>query len=314
MTSFVVAALYKFAPLENLQTLQQELQTLCDENHVCGTLLIAPEGINGTIAGSRVGIDRVLHDIRRRKGLQDLEHKESAAAEQPFHRMKVRIKKEIVTMNVPGVDPNATVGTYLSPEEWNRVISDPETLLIDTRNDYEVKIGTFKNAVNPHTGNFSEFPAYVQKQLDPAKHKKVAMFCTGGIRCEKASSYMKQLGFPEVYHLKGGILKYLETMPEDRSLWNGECFVFDQRVSVGHGLVQGHYGLCPSCRHPIDDNDRASEKYIEGVACPNCFDKTSADKKARAAERHKQVALAEQRGEKHIGAKYEAGTEGEDPA
>lgn len=299
----VVAALYKFAPLSSLKTLQQELQKVCDDNNVCGTLLLASEGINGTIAGSRAGIDKVLHAIRRHKGLQDLEHKESPAATQPFHRMKVRIKKEIVTMGVQ-VDPNETVGEYLTPAEWNKVISDPDTIVIDTRNDYEVKIGTFKNAVNPETENFSEFPAYAKKHLDPKKNKKIAMFCTGGIRCEKASSYLKQLGFPEVYHLKGGILKYLEKMPEEKSLWEGECFVFDQRVSVKHGLEQGSYSLCPSCRHPVSAKDRKSKKFIEGVACPNCFDKTTADKKSRAAERHKQVKLAEKRGNKHIGAKF----------
>lgn len=302
--AYVVAALYQFAPLADLDALQAELQKACDDADVCGTLLIAHEGINGTIAGSRAGIDTVLHAIRRHKGLQDLPHKESAAQEQPFHRMKVRIKKEIVTMGVDGVDPNETVGEYLSPREWDKVISDPDTILIDTRNDYEVQIGTFRNAVNPHTGSFAEFPAYVQEKLDPAKHKKVAMFCTGGIRCEKASSYMKKMGFENVYHLKGGILKYLEETPEDKSLWEGECFVFDQRVSVKHGLAQGSYGLCPSCRRPVGAEDMKSDKYIEGVACPACFDTTSDDKKARAAERHKQVKLAEARGEKHIGAAY----------
>jgi UPF0176 protein len=302
--NIVVAALYKFAPLTGLRQLQAELQEVCDKNNVCGTLLIAHEGINGTIAGSRTGIDRVLHFLRRHKGLQDLEHKESSAETQPFYRMKVRIKKEIVTMGVAGVDPNEVVGTYLSPEEWNKVIADPDTVVIDTRNDYEVKIGTFKNAVNPHTESFREFPAYVENHLNPKKNKKVAMFCTGGIRCEKASAFMKKLGFEEVYHLKGGILKYLEKVPEEKSLWQGECFVFDQRVSVKHGLETGTYTLCPSCRHPVSEKDRKSKKYLEGVACPHCHDKLSEDRKARSAERHKQVRLAEKRGQKHIGAKY----------
>ena len=309
MTRTVVAALYKFTPLDGLKKLQAELQEVCDKNTVCGTLLIAHEGINGTIAGSRTGIDRVLHALRRHAGLQDLEHKESFAETQPFYRMKVRIKKEIVTMGVDGIDPNETVGTYVSPEEWNRIIAEPDTVVIDTRNDYEVKIGTFKNAVNPGTESFREFPGYVQKQLNPKKNKKVAMFCTGGIRCEKASAYMKKLGFEEVYHLKGGILKYLEKIPEAKSLWEGECFVFDQRVAVKHGLEPGSYILCPSCRHPVSAADQRSRKYIEGVACPGCYDKISDERKARSAERHKQMKLAEKRGEKHIGASFGDETE-----
>ncbi|HYD19322.1 MAG TPA: rhodanese-related sulfurtransferase [Patescibacteria group bacterium] len=309
MPAFLVAALYKFAPLRDLPGLKAGLEKICAENEVCGTLLLAQEGINGTIAGSRAGIDNVLGYLRAQDGLADLEHKESTAEAQPFHRMKVRIKKEIVTMGLPDIDPNKTVGEYLSPAEWDKVISDPETVVIDTRNEYEVRIGTFKNAVNPHTGSFTQFPDYVAKNLDPAKNKSVAMFCTGGIRCEKASSYMKSLGFENVYHLKGGILKYLEETPAEKSAWNGECFVFDQRVSVKHGLEQGSYALCPACREPISAADRAGEKYIEGVACPHCFDRTTPAQKASAAERHKQVKLAEARGEKHIGAAYE-GDEG----
>jgi UPF0176 protein len=311
MPPFVVAALYKFAPLKDLPALQDMLQQLCDGHDICGTLLIAHEGINGTIAGSRAGIDAVLHHLRRLPGLQDLEHKESFAQTQPFYRMKVRIKKEIVTIGLPEVDPNETVGTYLNPREWDEVISDPETVVIDTRNDYEIKIGTFKNAVNPQTETFREFPAYVQEKLDPARHKKVAMFCTGGIRCEKASAYMKKLGFENVYHLKGGILKYLEETPAEQSLWDGECFVFDQRVSVGHGLALGHYILCPSCRHPVGESERASGKYEEGVSCPHCHDSLTPEKRAAARERHKQVRLAEARGEAHIGARYAAEGEGE---
>lgn len=304
MTAFVVAALYKFARIDNTEQVQSELRAVCDDNNICGTLLIAHEGINGTIAGSRNGIDAVLHHIRRYPGFQDLEHKESAASEQPFYRMKVRLKKEIVTIGLPDVDPNETVGTYVSPQEWNDVISDPDTVVIDTRNDYEIKIGTFKNAVNPQTESFRAFPDYVEKNLDPAKNKKVAMFCTGGIRCEKASAYMKKLGFEEVYHLKGGILKYLEEMPQEKSMWEGECFVFDQRVAVKHGLEEGSYILCPSCRHPVGAADLQSPKYIEGIACPNCHDSLSDERKARSAERQKQIALAEARGEQHIGAAY----------
>lgn len=308
-SKYIVAALYKFSPLADTKKMKAELEAACKKHGICGTLLLAHEGINGTIAGSREGIDAILHFIRRYQGLQDLEHKESTAAEQPFYRMKVRLKKEIVTIGIPEVDPNETVGTYLSPDEWNKVISDPDTVLIDTRNDYEVKIGTFKNAINPHTGTFREFPNYVQENFDPAKNKKVAMFCTGGIRCEKASAYMKKLGFENVYHLKGGILKYLETVPQEKSLWEGECFVFDQRVAVKHGLETGSYILCPSCRHPVAPSEKKSGKYEEGVSCPNCHDSLTPEKRAAAAERQKQIKLAEARGEKHIGARFEGGEE-----
>jgi UPF0176 protein len=304
---FVVAALYKFAPLEHADSIIDALQKTADAHDICGTLLVAHEGINGTIAGSRAGIDRIVTQIRAIPGLSELEYKESFANEQPFYRMKVRLKKEIVTMGHPDIDPVTGAGTYLTPDEWNTVISDPDTIVIDTRNDYEVKIGTFKNALNPATDTFREFPDFVEKNLDPAKHKKVAMFCTGGIRCEKASSYMKKAGFAEVYHLKGGILKYLEDVPEDKSLWQGDCFVFDQRVAVGHGLKIGDYTLCPSCRHPVGAEDRTSEKYIAGIACPACHDTLTDDRKARSAERQKQIELAQKRGEKHIGAAYPAG-------
>jgi UPF0176 protein len=304
MNQFIVAALYKFAPLSDIKTMQAEILRACKENSICGSLLLAHEGINGTIAGSREGIDNILGFLRSYPPLSDLEHKESFADAEPFYRMKVRLKKEIVTIGIPEVNPNETVGTYLNPEEWNKVIAEPDTIVIDTRNDYEVKIGTFKGAIDPHTETFREFPAYVQKHFDNQKHKKVAMFCTGGIRCEKASAYMKKLGFEEVYHLKGGILKYLEEMPKEKSLWKGECFVFDQRVAVKHGLGLGSYELCPSCRHPVGLEDKKSRKYIEGVACPHCHDTLSEEKKAAAAERHKQMKLAEARGEKHIGAQY----------
>jgi UPF0176 protein len=304
MTSYVVAALYRFAPLTHLPAMKTALQKVCDDNNVCGTLLLAKEGVNGTIAGTRAGINAVLKTLRRYPGLEELEHKESRATEAPFYRMKVRIKKEIVTMGVPEADPNEIVGEYVAPKDWNDIISDPNTIVIDTRNDYEVKIGTFKNAVDPHTDNFSQFPDYVKEHFDPKKNKKVAMFCTGGIRCEKASAYMKNLGFENVYHLKGGILKYLEEVPEKDSLWQGECFVFDQRVAVTHGLKEGTHILCPSCRGPVSPADVKSKKYIEGVACPACFDALSDEKKASAAERHKQVKLAEKRGEKHIGRQF----------
>lgn len=301
---FIVAALYKFAPLTDIAAIKESLDGVCNQHDVCGSLLLAEEGINGTIAGSRAGIDAVVAHIRALPGMTGLEYKESFAEAQPFYRMKVRLKKEIVTIGLPEVDPSRDAGTYLSPQEWNAVISDPDTVVIDTRNDYEVRIGTFKNAVNPDTGTFRAFPAFVQENLDPKKNRKVAMFCTGGIRCEKASAYMKQQGFDEVYHLKGGILQYLEDIPPEESLWEGQCFVFDQRVSVGHGLVPGDYTLCPSCRHPVSVEDRNSAHYIEGIACPSCFDTISEDRKQRSAERQKQLKLAEARGEKHIGAQY----------
>jgi UPF0176 protein len=302
--NYTVAALYKFAPLADLKGMKAALDSVCKLNAICGTLLLAPEGINGTVAGSRDGIDALVRHLKNYPQLAGLEYKESFADAQPFHRMKVRLKKEIVTIGRAEVDPNIVAGAYVSPEEWNALVADPDTLVIDTRNDYEVKIGTFQNAIDPGTKTFSEFPAYVEKNLSNQKHRKVAMFCTGGIRCEKASSYMKQAGFESVYHLKGGILKYLETVPQDRSLWNGECFVFDQRVAVRHGLAPGTHTLCPSCRTPLSADDRAHEKYIEGIACPSCHDVSGGERRARMAERHKQVMLAEKRGEKHIGAKY----------
>lgn len=285
--------------------MKSALEDACHTHGIHGTLLIAHEGINGTIAGTREGIDGILQVIRNYNGLHDLEHKESFAQTQPFYRMKVRIKKEIVTIGIADVDPTDIVGTYLAPAEWDKVIADPDTIVIDTRNDYEVKIGTFKNAINPDTDTFREFPDYVQKNFDPAKDKKIAMFCTGGIRCEKASAYMKKLGFENVYHLKGGILKYLEETPPEKSMWEGECFVFDQRVAVGHGLALGTHILCPSCRHPVSIEETKSEHYEEGVACPYCFDTITPEKRSAAAERQKQMKLAEQRGEKHIGAIYD---------
>jgi UPF0176 protein len=242
-----------------------------------------------------------LNYLRQDPRLADLEHKESYADEHPFYRMKVRLKKEIVTLGVPGVSPTKQVGTYVKPEDWNALISDPDIILIDTRNDYEVDIGTFKGAVDPKTTTFREFPEYVAKNLDKTKHKKVAMFCTGGIRCEKASSFMMDQGFEEVYHLQGGILKYLETVPEEKSMWEGECFVFDQRVAVRHNLEVGEYDQCYACRHPLSPAEMQSEQYAPGISCPYCYDKLSEEKRASLSERQKQVALAKQRGEAHIG-------------
>jgi UPF0176 protein len=302
MAETVVAALYKFATLEDYQALREPLLDVCQAAGTRGTLLLAEEGINGTIAGTREGIDAVLAFLRSDARLADLEHKESFDDHNPFYRMKVKLKKEIVTMGVPGIDPNRVVGTYVEPKNWNALIEDPEVLLIDTRNDYEYGIGTFRGAVDPHTTTFREFPAWVREHLDPARHKKVAMFCTGGIRCEKASAFMLQEGFEEVYHLQGGVLKYLEEVPEQDSAWEGECFVFDNRVAVDHKLEKGHYDQCYGCRHPITEEDKMSDKYQKGVCCPRCFDQLTDDQKARFAERQKQVELARARGEKHVGA------------
>lgn len=301
MPNFIVAALYKFAKLPDYKELQPPLLDFCLAQNIKGTLLLAEEGINGTVAGSREGIDALIAYLKSDARLADLEHKESFADEAPFYRMKVRLKKEIVTLGVPGVDPNYKVGTYVQPEDWNALISDPDVILIDTRNDYEYDIGTFKGALDPHTTTFREFPEYVAKNLDPAKHKKVAMFCTGGIRCEKASSFMMEQGFEEVYHLQGGILKYLENIPKEESLWEGECFVFDQRVAVRHGLEVGEYDQCHACRHPLSPEEMKSEKYEAGIACPYCYDKLSEEKRASVTERQKQITLAKQRGEAHIG-------------
>lgn len=297
---YICAALYKFVELNDFEQLREPLyQTLID-NDVKGTLLLAREGINGTICGTREGIDNVLKYLRADSRLADIDHKESPSDTQAFYRTKVKLKKEIVTLGVDWVDPKNIVGTYVEPEQWNDLISDPEVLVIDTRNEYEYAVGTFEGAVNPKTEAFREFPEYVKQHLDPAKHKKVAMFCTGGIRCEKSTAYLKEQGFDEVYHLKGGILKYLEMVPEQTSKWNGECFVFDQRVTVKHGLEQGEYDQCYACRMPITEQEKQSEHYQKGVSCPHCFDKTTAEQKERFAERERQIQLAKQRGEQHI--------------
>ncbi len=302
MADTVVAALYKFVTLDDYQSLREPLLDVCQAAGTRGTLLLAAEGINGTIAGTREGIDAVLAFLKSDPRLADIDHKESYDDHNPFYRMKVKLKKEIVTMGVEGIDPNKVVGTYVKPKDWNALIDDPEVLLIDTRNDYEYGIGTFRGAIDPHTTTFREFPAWVREHLDPARHKKVAMFCTGGIRCEKASAFMLQEGFDEVYHLQGGILKYLEEVPEEDSAWEGECFVFDNRVAVDHHLEKGHYDQCYGCRHPITEEDKQSDRYVKGVCCPRCFDQLTEEQKARFSERQKQVELAQARGEAHVGA------------
>jgi UPF0176 protein len=297
----VVCALYHFVALDDFAALRVPLLELMQQEKVRGTLLLAREGINGTIAGSRAGIDAVLAWLKSDPRLHGLDHKESYDAALPFYRSKVKLKKEIVTMGIEGIDPARKAGTHIEPENWNALISDPEVLLIDTRNEYEVAIGTFKGAVNPHTDSFREFPDYVRQHLDPARHRKVAMFCTGGIRCEKSTAFLKESGFDEVYHLKGGILKYLETVPEADSLWQGECFVFDNRVAVNHALVKGGYDQCHACRLPITAADKQSSLYEKGVSCPHCHDRHTAEQVRNLRERQRQVELAAARGASHLG-------------
>jgi UPF0176 protein len=303
-STFVVAALYRFARLPQFEALRQPLLDQCVLLGIRGTLLLANEGINGTVAGTREGIDSLLVYLKAIPELAELDHKESFCDELPFYRMKVKLKKEIVTMGVEGIDPQVTVGRYVEPKDWNALISDPDVLLVDTRNDYEVEIGTFKGALDPNTSSFREFPEYVKTHLDPSKQKKVAMFCTGGIRCEKATAYMIEQGFDEVFHLKGGILKYLEDVPEDQSLWQGECFVFDNRVSVNHRLEKGDYDQCHGCRFPITEQDKLDSRYVAGVSCPRCHDLLTEDQRMRFSERQKQIQLAKKRQEAHIGSRY----------
>ncbi len=300
----VVAALYRFSPFADPATLRGPLDDVCGEAGIKGTLLLATEGINGTIAGSRAGIDRVLAHIRSLPGCGDLDVKESVAADMPFYRMKIRLKKEIVTMGVAGVDPTRQAGSYVAPEDWNALVSQPDVILIDTRNDYEVGIGTFEGAVDPKTATFRDFPRWFDdfsKRFDGREKPRIAMFCTGGIRCEKATAFVKARGLDEVYHLKGGILKYLETVPPEDSLWRGECFVFDQRVAVGPGLASGTHVLCHACRLPLNADDVASPFYVEGVSCPHCHDARDEAQRQRYAERQRQTEMAALRGEQHLG-------------
>ena len=301
INNIVVAALYKFTPFADFEQFREPILNTMLDNDVKGTLLIANEGINGTISGTRDGIDNVLNHLRSIEAIGEFVFKESYTDSQPFYRTKVKLKKEIVTMGVEGIDPLQSVGRYVKPQEWNALISDPEVVLIDTRNDYEVQIGTFENAINPETETFREFPEYVAKTLDPSKHKKVAMFCTGGIRCEKSTAYMREQGFEEVYHLEGGILKYLEEVPAEESMWKGDCFVFDNRVSVNHNLEKGDYDQCYACRMPITKEDQESAAYVQGESCPHCIDKATDEQKARFREREHQMQLARKRGEAHIG-------------
>lgn len=301
--TYTVAALYQFTRLADYEALRSPVQDMCELLDIKGTILLAREGINGTLAGSQKSIDNLMAYLKADPRLADMDYKVSHASECPFYRMKVRLKKEIVTLGVDGIDPTETVGTYVDPQDWNALISDPDVVLIDTRNDYEVEIGTFQGAINPQTDTFRDFPAWVEANKDTLKKTKVAMFCTGGIRCEKASAFMLKNGYDDVYHLKGGILKYLETQPEKDSLWDGSCFVFDQRVAVEHGLKESDYDQCYACRYPLTREQMASPLYVKGVSCPRCHDRMSDDQRERFAERQKQIALAKQRGETHIGRK-----------
>ncbi len=304
-----VCALYKFTRLEDYESLRTKFIAELEHLRIRGTLLLAAEGINGTIAGDNTAIESFLTWLVSDERFSGIDYKLSFHDEMPFHRCKVKLKKEIVTIGIESIDPNNIVGTYVEPQDWNALISDPEVVLIDTRNEYEYAIGTFNNAVNPKTETFREFPDYVKSELDPKQHKKVAMFCTGGIRCEKASAFMKEQGFEDVYHLRGGILKYLEEVPQENSLWEGECFVFDDRVAVNHTLEKGQYEQCHACRHPITKEEMTSPEYVPGVSCPKCYDTLSDEQKQRFAEREKQVQLAKQRGEAHIGLESKAAAE-----
>ena len=301
----LVAALYKFVEIDDLLSLQSNLYEICEKNNIMGTILIANEGINGTISGKTNEINQTISLLKSDKRFANIEIKYSSTNKQPFHRMKVRLKKEIVTIGLPEINPNKKVGTYVKPDDWNDLISDPNVIVIDTRNKYETKIGSFQNALDPETSSFREFPDWVKKFKSSKENanKKIAMFCTGGIRCEKASSLMKEEGFEDVYHLQGGILKYLETIDKENSLWNGECFVFDQRVCLTDELEVGSYKMCFACRMPITEEEMQNEKYIEGISCIYCYDKTTKEKKERFGSRQRQILLAKERGEKHLGGK-----------
>lgn len=299
--NIVVAAMYKFVQLSDFSEMRVPLHQHCVEQGVKGTLLLAKEGLNGTIAGSQAGIDSVLAYLRSDQRFADLQTKQSRVADMPFLRMKVKLKKEIVTMGVPETDPTQLNGQRIDAKDWNALISDPDVLLVDTRNEYEYSIGTFKHAISPETQSFREFPSYVNQHLNQHKHKKIAMFCTGGIRCEKSTNYLLKQGFENVFHLNGGILKYLEEVPESESLWEGECFVFDGRVSVDHNLQEGEYEQCFACRHPVSVEEMQSEHYLEGISCPHCIDTVSEENRSRFIERQHQITLAKSRNQKHLG-------------
>ncbi len=310
MSRYLTAALYKFVSLPDFAQLRDPLYDFCHARGTKGTLLLAAEGINGTIAGPEAGMREVLAHLRADPRLASLEHKESWSEKEPFYRLKVKLKKEIVTLGVDGIDPNRMAGRYVKPQDWNQLIADPDVVLIDTRNDYEYQVGTFAGAINPETRSFSQLPDWVNREMQPGgrlaprpdgSKPRVAMFCTGGIRCEKSTAFMRTQGFDEVYHLEGGILKYLETVAPEQSTWQGECFVFDERVSVGHDLQPGHFEMCRSCRHPLSDEDKRSPLYEAGVSCPRCNHSLTPEQRRKFSERQRQMALARARGQRHIG-------------
>ena len=306
---FKVAALYKFSQIDNPLEVQIYLKKILKNLSIYGTILVGNEGINGTIASrDKKNLNKALMYLKNLKGFKDLDIKFSNSKKKPFIRLKIKLKQEIVTIGDKSIDPTKNVGEYVNPEDWNSLIEEENILLIDTRNDYEYSIGSFKDSINPNTQKFRDFPKWLKGQnftQEDKNSKKVAMFCTGGIRCEKASSLMKNEGFKKVYHLKGGILKYFESVSKENSLWDGECFVFDDRVSVKHDLSVGDYDMCHGCRMPITETDKISQKYIQGVSCPNCFDQTTEEQKSRYMSRQKQIDLAKQRNQKHIGPKEE---------
>lgn len=301
MSNITVAALYKFADFPNFKEHRESIKAVCQDNKILGTLLLAHEGINGTIAGPDAGVDALIAHLRSIPQFKELEYKKSYADDYPFYRLKVRLKKEIVTLGIDGLNPGSETGHFVAPKDWNELISSPDVVLIDTRNDYEVKVGTFKGAINPKTESFREFSDYVLDNPELFKNRRIAMFCTGGIRCEKASAFMMHHGYDDVYQLHGGILKYLEEVPQDESLWEGECFVFDNRVSVMDGVEPGHFDLCHGCRAPMTDEAKASVHYEAGVSCPECYDKKSEKKLKALRERQKQIALARSRNQRHLG-------------
>ena len=305
MDSYLTTTFYHFVKIEEYKKLQPVIQKFCDKSFIKGTILLASEGINGTLSADKKNINGFHHfiknDERFKNKFKNISHKESWAKKNPFYRMKVKLKKEIVTLGVEGISPTKKVGKYVNPDEWNELISDPDTIIIDTRNTYEVDIGSFKGAVNPKTKSFRELPQFLEKNIKKYKGKKIAMFCTGGIRCEKATSFLVEKGIENVFHLQGGILKYLEKISKEKSLWEGECFVFDQRVAVTHKLKEGKYNQCFACRHPLSPDEMLSEQYKKGTSCPYCYNKLSNKKKSSLLERQKQIDLARKKGEEHIG-------------
>jgi len=301
MKEFTIASLYKFVNIDELETFRKELLAKCRKFGIKGTFIISSEGINGTVAGTGENIESILNYLNEDKKFRDIECKYSFDDKIPFYRMKVKIKEELIPIGVDGVDPLEKVGTYVSPSDWNKLIKDPDVLLIDVRNRYEIEVGNFRGALSPEIDNFRYFPEFVEKNLDPEKNRKVAMYCTGGIRCEKASSYMLLKGFKEVYHLKGGILKYLEDVPKKNSIWDGECFVFDNRASVDHDLQNGVYDLCHNCRFPVSPEDMESVNYEKGISCPRCYDSISPERRTSLEERNRQIRLAKERNQMHLG-------------